>query len=53
MQSRPVNAIDDEATDKVRDAFGAATYERLVAVKDRYDLDNVFHLNQNVRPSAR
>jgi FAD/FMN-containing dehydrogenase len=48
-----VNAIDDEATDKVRAAFGAATYERLVAVKDRYDPDNVFHLNQNVRPSGR
>ena len=47
-----VNAIDGDETDKVRDAFGAATYDRLVAVKDRYDPDNVFHLNQNVRPSG-
>jgi hypothetical protein len=46
-----VNAIDSEAVDKVRAAFGAANYDRLVAVKDRYDPDNVFHLNQNVRPS--
>jgi FAD/FMN-containing dehydrogenase len=48
-----VNAIDDITTAKVRAAFGAATYDRLVAVKDRYDPDNVFHLNQNVRPSGR
>jgi hypothetical protein len=46
-----VNAIEDADTDKVRAAFGQATYERLVQVKDRYDPDNVFHLNQNVRPS--
>jgi FAD/FMN-containing dehydrogenase len=48
-----VNAIDDITTAKVRAAFGPATYDRLVAVKDRYDPDNVFHLNQNVRPSGR
>ncbi|MDQ2964983.1 MAG: BBE domain-containing protein, partial [Chloroflexota bacterium] len=48
-----VNTLDETTTDKVRAAYGAATYERLVAVKDRYDPDNVFHLNQNVRPSSR
>jgi FAD/FMN-containing dehydrogenase len=47
-----VNAIEGEGTDKVRAAFGAATYDRLAAVKARYDPDNVFHLNQNVRPSG-
>jgi FAD/FMN-containing dehydrogenase len=47
-----VNAIDSDEADKVREAFGAETYDRLVAVKDRYDPDNVFHLNQNVRPSG-
>ncbi len=47
-----VNAIESDETGKVRAAFGDATYDQLVAVKDRYDPDNVFHLNQNVRPSG-
>jgi FAD/FMN-containing dehydrogenase len=37
--------------DRVRDAFGEAKYERLVALKDRYDPDNLFRLNQNIKPS--
>ena len=47
-----VNAIDGSGIDKVRAAFGAANYDRLVAVGDHYDPENVFHLNQNVRPSG-
>lgn len=37
--------------DRVRDAYGTAKYARLVAVKDRYDPNNLFWLNQNVKPS--
>jgi hypothetical protein len=33
-------------------AYPKDTYERLVAVKDRYDPTNLFRLNQNIPPSA-
>lgn len=37
--------------DRVREAYGDATYRRLVAVKNRYDPANLFRLNQNIAPS--
>jgi len=37
---------------RVRDAFGDQKYERLVALKDRYDPENLFRLNQNIEPSG-
>ena len=33
-----------------RTVFGPAKYERLVAVKRRYDPDNLFHVNHNIPP---
>jgi FAD/FMN-containing dehydrogenase len=39
--------------DRVRDAYGDEKYERLVALKDKYDPDNVFRLNQNIKPSTQ
>ena len=37
--------------DRVRSAFGEEKYARLVELKDRYDPDNIFRLNQNIQPS--
>ncbi len=47
-----VNFIGDEDAERVRAAYPAATYERLAAVKRRYDPDNLFRLNQNVLPAT-
>jgi FAD/FMN-containing dehydrogenase len=46
-----LNFIGDEGQDRVRAAFGEANYARLADVKRRYDPDNRFHRNQNIRPA--
>ena len=38
--------------DRVRDAYGDAKYERLVALKDKYDPENLLRGNQNIKPSG-
>ncbi|HEX6721496.1 MAG TPA: BBE domain-containing protein, partial [Burkholderiaceae bacterium] len=44
---------DDEESDRVREAYGDGIYDRLVEVKTKYDPDNVFHHNQNIRPRSK
>jgi hypothetical protein len=47
-----VNDLDrDETADRVRSAYGV-NYERLVALKTRYDPTNFFRLNNNITPAA-
>ena len=46
-----VNVLGDEGAAGVRRAYSAAKLARLTAVKDTYDPQNVFHLNQNIRPT--
>jgi FAD/FMN-containing dehydrogenase len=42
----------DEGEDRVKELYGAAKYERLVALKNKYDPTNLFRLNQNIRPTV-
>jgi FAD/FMN-containing dehydrogenase len=46
-----VNFLMEEGEDRVREAYGAEKYDRLKALKRRYDPDNLFQLNQNIPPS--
>jgi FAD/FMN-containing dehydrogenase len=47
-----LNFVSEEPADKVRQAYGA-NYERLAALKDTYDPTNLFHMNQNIKPTRR
>lgn len=44
-----VNFLGDEGEERIRAAYGD-NYDRLVDVKGRYDPENLFRLNQNIRP---
>jgi FAD/FMN-containing dehydrogenase len=45
------NYLFQETRERVRQAYGPDAYERLVALKNRYDPSNFFRLNQNIPPS--
>lgn len=47
---RYVNDVAEVGEDVARSVYGDAKYERLVALKREWDPDNVFQLNQNIRP---
>jgi len=46
-----LNFLGDEGAARVKAAYGDKRYERLVALKNKYDPANLFRLNQNIRPS--
>jgi FAD/FMN-containing dehydrogenase len=47
-----MNFLGDEGQERVKAAYGLEKYERLVALKGRYDPTNFFRMNQNIRPSG-
>jgi hypothetical protein len=47
-----VNFVGNEGEARRREAYPGATWDRLAAVKARYDPANLFRLNQNIPPKA-
>ncbi len=42
--------MGDEGEERVKNTYGG-NYQRLVAIKKKYDPDNFFRVNQNIKPS--
>lgn len=45
-----VNFLMDEGQDRVKATY-RGNYERLVKIKNKYDPTNLFHINQNIKPT--
>jgi FAD/FMN-containing dehydrogenase len=47
-----VNFLGDEGEARIRAAYPGTTWDRLRAIKARYDPTNLFRLNQNIPPAS-
>jgi FAD/FMN-containing dehydrogenase len=48
-----VNFLGDEGPQRIREAYPGSSWERLAAIKARYDPTNLFHHNQNIPPATK
>jgi len=48
-----VNFLSDEGPARIRAAYPGPTWDRLAAIKQRYDPTNLFRINQNIPPQGR
>jgi hypothetical protein len=46
-----VNFLGEDGAERIRAAYPDATWDRLTAIKARYDPTNLFRLNHNIRPA--
>ena len=49
-----VNYLGQEAdagAERIKTAYGPEKYQRLSALKNKYDPTNLFRLNQNIKPT--
>jgi FAD/FMN-containing dehydrogenase len=46
-----LNFMADVGEERVRAGYGTGKYERLAAIKAKYDPDNMFRFNQNIAPA--
>jgi hypothetical protein len=52
VDQAPANFIEpDEGIARLQASYGEEKFKRLVALKDKYDPENVFSLNPNIPPS--
>ena len=47
-----VNFLADEGNERIHAAYPGPTWDRLAAIKARYDPTNLFRLNQNIPPAS-
>jgi len=45
-----VNFLSEEGKDRVREAYTAEVWDRLVSIKKIWDPENIFRMNQNIPP---
>jgi FAD/FMN-containing dehydrogenase len=46
-----INFLGDEGADRIKSSYGPEKYERLTALKKKYDPDNFFRINHNIPPA--
>jgi FAD/FMN-containing dehydrogenase len=47
-----VNFISDMGEDRAKEAYTPEVWNRLVEVKNKWDPNNLFRMNQNIKPTA-
>jgi hypothetical protein len=52
MSGMALNFMNDIDDTRVRATFGPTKYQRLRGLKQRWDPDNVFAMNQNIPPGG-
>ena len=47
-----VNFLSQEGEDRIKEAYTEEVWDQLVAVKNKWDPENRFHMNQNIKPTV-
>jgi len=45
-----VNFLSQEGEDRIKEAYTGEVWDRLLKVKNKWDPENRFHMNQNIKP---
>lgn len=48
-----LNFMGEEGQDRIKSAYGEEKFDRLVWLKNKYDPNNFFRVNQNIKPTAK